>query len=50
LEAFRVAPIDKLRVVFAIKLGVVFLHEQVAWQQWVGGLLIVGGAALLAWF
>jgi len=50
LEASRVAPIDKLRVVFAINLAVVFLHEQVAWQQWVGGLLIVGGPSPLSWF
>lgn len=48
--ASKVAPIDKLSVVFAIILAVIFLHEQLSWQQWVGGLLIVGGAALLAWF
>jgi bacterial/archaeal transporter family protein len=48
--ASKVAPIDKLSVVFAIILAVVFLHEQVSWQQWVGGLLIAGGAVILAWF
>lgn len=48
--ASKVAPIDKLSVVFAIILAAIFLHEQLSWQQWVGGLLIVGGAALLAWF
>jgi transporter family protein len=48
--ASKVAPIDKLSVVFAIILAVIFLHEQVSWQQWVGGLLIVGGAVILAWF
>jgi len=48
--ASKVAPIDKLSVVFAIILAVVFLHEQVSWQQWVGGLRIAGGAVILAWF
>lgn len=48
--ASKVAPIDKLSVVFAIILAVIFLHEQLCWQQWVGGLLIVGGAVILAWF
>ena len=48
--ASQVAPIDKLSVDFAIILAVVFLHEQVSWQQWVGGLLIAGGAVILAWF
>ena len=48
--ASKVAPIDKLSVVFAIILAVIFLHEQLSWQQWVGGLLIVGGAVILAWF
>jgi transporter family protein len=48
--ASKVAPIDKLSVVFAIILAVIFLHEQLSWQQWVGGLLIAGGAVILAWF
>jgi transporter family protein len=48
--ASKVAPIDKLSVVFAIILAVIFLHEQLSWQQWVGGLLIVGGAVILSWF
>ncbi len=45
----RVAPIDKLSVVFAIVLAVVFLHERLTWQNWVGGALIVGGSLVLAW-
>lgn len=48
--ASKVAPIDKLSVVFAIILAAIFLHEQLSLQQWVGGLLIVGGAVILAWF
>ena len=47
-EASRVAPIDKLSVVVAMVLAVVFLHEQLAWQHWIGGALIVTGAILLA--
>ncbi len=48
-EASRVAPVDKLSVVFVIVFAVVFLREPLTWQQWVGGLLIVAGAIVLAW-
>jgi transporter family protein len=48
-EASRVAPVDKLSVVFAIALAVIFLREQLTWQQWAGGALIVAGAVVLAW-
>ena len=48
--ASKVAPVDKLSVLFAIALAALFLHEQVSWQQWVGGGFIAGGAILLAWF
>jgi transporter family protein len=47
--ASRVAPIDKLSVIFAIALAVAFLHERLSWQQWLGGGLIVAGALLIAW-
>jgi len=47
-EASRVAPIDKLSVVVAMVLAVVFLHEPLTWRHWVGGGLIVCGAVLLA--
>jgi len=47
--ASRVAPIDKLSVIFAIGLAAFFLHEPVSWPQWIGGGLIAGGAILLAW-
>jgi transporter family protein len=47
-EASRVAPIDKLSVVVAMVLAVVFLHEQLTWQHWVGGALIVTGSIVLA--
>ena len=46
-EASRVAPIDKLSVVFVLIFAGLFLREQVGWHQWVGGLLIVGGAIVL---
>jgi transporter family protein len=48
-EASRVAPVDKLSVVFVIAFAVLFLRETLTWQQWVGGLLIVTGAIILAW-
>ncbi|QDU77948.1 EamA-like transporter family protein [Bremerella volcania] len=48
-QASSVAPVDKLSVVFAIALAAIFLGEKLAWQHWVGGVLIVAGAALIAW-
>src|ERR1022692_1381607 len=48
-EASRVAPVDKLSVVFAIVFAVLFLREPLTWHHWAGGLLIFFGALLLAW-
>jgi bacterial/archaeal transporter family protein len=48
-EASRVAPVDKLSVVFAILLAALVLHEKLAWQHWIGGSLIIIGALILAW-
>jgi len=48
--ASRVAPIDKLSIIFAIVMAAVFLHEPVSWQQWAGGGLIVADAVLLSFF
>jgi bacterial/archaeal transporter family protein len=48
-EASRVAPVDKLSVVFVIVFAVLFLHEPMTWHQWVGGALILIGALVLAW-
>jgi bacterial/archaeal transporter family protein len=47
-EASSVAPVDKLSVVFAIALAALFLGEQLVWQHWVGGSLIVAGAVLIS--
>ncbi|MBC7539438.1 MAG: EamA family transporter [Bacteriovorax sp.] len=43
----KVAPIDKLSVVFAIILAVVFLGESLSWQVLTGGLLIVAGSLVI---
>ena len=48
-EASRVAPVDKLSIVFVIALAALFLHEKLTWHQWVGGGLVVAGAIFLAW-
>jgi transporter family protein len=48
-EASRVAPLDKLSVVFAIVLAGIFLRERLTWQQAVGGTLIVAGSLVIAW-
>ena len=46
--ASRVAPVDKLSVVLVMALSVLFLGESLSWKVLVGGLLITGGAVLLA--
>jgi bacterial/archaeal transporter family protein len=48
-DASRVAPLDKLSVVFVIVLAAVFLKEKMTLQHLGGGLLIVSGAVVLAW-
>lgn len=48
-EASKVAPIDKLSVVVAMLLAVVFLGEHLTWQLWVGGALIVSGTLVIAY-
>lgn len=47
-EASRVAPVDKLSVVFAILFAAVLLREKLGWQQLVGGSFVVVGAVILA--
>lgn len=47
--ASLVAPIDKLSVVFAILLAIVFLGEALTVKLAVGGTLIVLGVLVLAW-
>jgi len=47
-EASRVAPIDKLSVVFVIVLAWLFLGEPLTWRVVLGGALIVGGVLILA--
>ena len=48
-QASRVAPVDKLSVIIAIALAAVFLREQLTWQHWLGGALVVTGVLVLAW-
>jgi transporter family protein len=47
-EASRVAPMDKLSVLFAIVFAAVVLRETLAWHQWFGGGLVLAGAVILA--
>lgn len=47
-EASRVAPIDKLSVVFVILLATLFLGERLTWGKGVGVLLIAAGAIAIA--
>jgi len=47
-EASRVAPMDKLSVLFAILFAAVVLGETLTWHQWLGGGLVLMGAVILA--
>jgi transporter family protein len=49
-DAARVAPIDKLSIVFVAVFGVVFLGEKLGLVNWLGVVMIAGGALLLALF
>ena len=46
--ASRVAPVDKLSVVFVILLAAAFLGEALTWRTLLGGGLIAAGAVVLA--
>lgn len=46
----KVAPIDKLSVVFAILLGVLFVGESMTWPIAIGGGLIVAGSVVMIAF
>lgn len=45
--ASKVAPIDKLSVVFAIVLAIVFLGEQLSWKVLLGGGMVTAGALIM---
>lgn len=47
-EVSRVAPVDKLGLLFALALAVIVLRERLSWQQWAGGVLMIAGAWLLS--
>ncbi len=47
-EASRVAPLDKLSVVFVVVFAALFLQEKITWHQVIGGAMIAGGAVILA--
>lgn len=46
--ASRVAPIDKLSVVFVVVLAATFLGERLSWKTGLGAILVSAGAALMA--
>jgi bacterial/archaeal transporter family protein len=47
--ASKVAPVDKLSVVFVMVMAALFLGEKLRWQDWIGGMLIVSGVILLTY-
>jgi|GEM_PF-2454418 bacterial/archaeal transporter family protein len=46
-EASRVAPMDRLSVLFAILFAAIILRETLTWHQWIGGGLVLTGAVIL---
>lgn len=48
-DAARVAPIDKLSVVFVAVFAVLFLGERLSLSNWLGVVLIACGAVLVAY-
>jgi len=48
-EVSKVAPIDKLSVVVAMALAILFFGERINAREGLGAGLIVLGAVLLAW-
>jgi bacterial/archaeal transporter family protein len=48
-DAGRVAPLDKLSVVFVAVFAVLFLGERLALPNWLGVILIACGAVLVAY-
>src|ERR1700736_371617 len=46
--ASRVAPIDKLSVIFVVLFAVLFLGERLTWKVGLGSALITAGAVLMA--
>jgi transporter family protein len=47
-DASKVAPVDKLSVVVAMLLAMIFLGEHLTWRHWMGAALIVAGAVIIA--
>ena len=47
--ASRVAPVDKLSVVFVLVFAASFLGESLTWKTGLGAALITAGAVMLAW-
>jgi bacterial/archaeal transporter family protein len=46
--ASRVAPIDKLSVIFVVLFAVTILGERLTWKVGLGGILVTAGAVLMA--
>lgn len=46
-NASKVAPIDKLSVIFTIFLSFIILKESISWKVLLGGLLIAGGSLII---
>ncbi len=48
-NASYVASLERMSLVFAIALSIIFLKEKFTWQLAVGAAMMIGGAVLVAW-
>lgn len=46
--ASYVSSVERLSLVFAILLSIIFLKEKITWQLVTGGLMMIGGAIIIA--
>lgn len=47
-QASKVAPVDRLSTLVTIALAALFLGEKITWKVFVGSILLVSGAVLIA--
>lgn len=47
-DASVVSPLERISLVFAILMAVIFLKEKITWQVILGGLLMTAGAIIIA--
>ena len=49
LGGVQVAILSLLELAISLALAFVFLGERLAWHQWMGALLVIGGGSMVRW-